>query len=130
MKAILAAALVLSSVCAHAQTARARLDAFARDLHAVSASFVQQVAPAKGSPGKTSRGTLGLKFPETVVAETVKRGQEPKSETVMSYFASTGGEERKRCGFQAMPASAHWLATASPSACMRVGFSKLTTVIR
>jgi len=46
-----------------ADSARARLDAFAKDLHSVSAAFEQQVAGANGGAGKTSRGTLALKAP-------------------------------------------------------------------
>ena len=48
--------------------------------------------PSTGSATST-RGTLGLKFPPAVVTETVKRGQEPKSQTVLTYFANTGNEE-------------------------------------
>lgn len=46
-----------------ADSARARLDAFAKDLHAVSANFEQQVSDPNGGSGKSSRGTLALKAP-------------------------------------------------------------------
>jgi len=55
--------LLLVSSGAHADGARARLDAFAKDLHSVSASFEQTVVDAKGSNGKTTKGTLALKAP-------------------------------------------------------------------
>lgn len=67
------AALILLATSFSAQatdSARARLDSFARDLHAVSASFEQQVANANGGPGKTSRGTLALKAPRQFRWET------------------------------------------------------------
>ena len=70
MKALVLAILALFSVCAHAEAARARLDAFAKELHAVSASFEQQVVDAKGGKGKTSRGTLALKAPRQFRWET------------------------------------------------------------
>ncbi|HSE11868.1 MAG TPA: outer membrane lipoprotein chaperone LolA [Rudaea sp.] len=46
-----------------AETARAQLDAFARDLKAVSAHFEQQAFDPNGGAGKTSRGELALKAP-------------------------------------------------------------------
>jgi outer membrane lipoprotein carrier protein len=58
------ATLLTVSFSLHAaDTARARLDAFAKDLHSLSASFDQHVADANGGEGKTSRGTLALKAP-------------------------------------------------------------------
>jgi outer membrane lipoprotein carrier protein len=45
------------------ETARARMQAFARDLDAVTASFEQSVTGAKGTRGEPSRGTLALKAP-------------------------------------------------------------------
>ena len=66
----LALALILFPFFAHAETARARLDAFAKDLHAVSANFEQHVADTKGGQGKTSRGTLALKAPRQFRWET------------------------------------------------------------
>jgi len=46
-----------------ADTARARLDAFAKGLNSVSAAFEQQVLDAKGGKGKATKGTLALKAP-------------------------------------------------------------------
>jgi len=63
--------LVAVSLGAHsAESARAHLDAFAKDLRAVSASFEQQVVDAKGGKGKNSRGTLALKAPRQFRWET------------------------------------------------------------
>ena len=56
--------LLMVSFGAHADnSARGRLDSFAKDLRAVSASFEQQVSDPRGGQGKTSRGTLALKAP-------------------------------------------------------------------
>jgi outer membrane lipoprotein carrier protein len=59
--------LLLAVICASgvsaAETARSHLDAFAKDLKSVSATFEQQVIDAKGGKGKTTRGTLALKAP-------------------------------------------------------------------
>jgi outer membrane lipoprotein carrier protein len=54
--------LVSASVCA-ADSARSKLDAFAKNLHSVSADFQQQVLDPNGGAGKTSRGTLALQAP-------------------------------------------------------------------
>jgi zinc protease len=68
----------------------------------VGAFKVDEIAPmlaayigALPSTGQATakRGTLGLKFPTSVVTETVTRGQEPKSQTALSFFADTGNEE-------------------------------------
>lgn len=70
-KFIVALLMLLASLGANAaDSARAHLDAFAKDLHAVSASFEQHVADARGGPGKTSRGTLALKAPRQFRWET------------------------------------------------------------
>jgi len=64
MKIVLAALIGIVSCCAAgAETARARLDAFARDLHSVSATFEQRVVDAKGGNGKETRGSLSLRAP-------------------------------------------------------------------
>jgi zinc protease len=39
------------------------------------------------------RGSLNMQFPPAVVRETVRRGQEPRSQTTISFFANTGLEE-------------------------------------
>lgn len=63
--------LLLISLCTSgADTARSRLDAFAKDLRAVSGAFEQQVIDAKGGKGKTSRGSLALKAPRQFRWET------------------------------------------------------------
>lgn len=65
------ASLLLVSFSAHAgETARARLDAFASGLHAVSADFVQHVTDANGGAGKTTRGTLALQAPRQLRWDT------------------------------------------------------------
>ncbi len=68
---ILLLAGVISASASAAETARARLDAFARDLHAVSAHFEQQTFDPKGGAGKTSRGELALKAPRQFRWDTV-----------------------------------------------------------
>ena len=70
MKAFALAILSLVPFCVHAETARGHLDAFAKDLRSVSASFDQQVVDAKGGKGKTSRGTMALKAPRQFRWET------------------------------------------------------------
>src|SRR5689334_18285165 len=56
--------LVLLCHCAvAAEGARAKLDAFAKDLKSVSADFDQRVADANGGAGRSSHGTLALKAP-------------------------------------------------------------------
>ena len=52
-----------SSAAVAADTARERMQAFARDLDAVTATFEQSVTGAKGARGEPSRGTLALKAP-------------------------------------------------------------------
>ena len=48
--------------------------------------------PSQGAPASTIRET-GLRFPEGVRKEVVRKGQEPKAQTVMSFFADTGLDE-------------------------------------
>lgn len=59
-----AAALALAGV-AHAATdsARARLNAFATDLHSLTGTFSQTLTDPNGRVGKTSTGTLALEAP-------------------------------------------------------------------
>ena len=59
---LLLLSLLIAPVCLAADTARARLDAFARGLDSISGEFEQQVREPKGK-GKTSHGTLALKAP-------------------------------------------------------------------
>ena len=48
--------------------------------------------PSKGS-ATTRIGDLTLQFPPDVRRETVKKGKEPRSQTVLSFFADTGLDE-------------------------------------
>ena len=52
-----------STPASSAEVARQRLDAFAKDLRALSGSFEQHVAGVRGGKGKTTQGTLALKAP-------------------------------------------------------------------
>jgi outer membrane lipoprotein carrier protein len=66
--------LLFAALCASAsaaESARARLDAFAKDLRSVSAHFEQQAFDPKGGAGKTSRGELALKAPRQFRWDTV-----------------------------------------------------------
>jgi len=64
MRLITLLCLLLVSVFASAaETARARLDAFAHGINAISADFEQQVSDPNGGAGKSSHGTLALKAP-------------------------------------------------------------------
>jgi len=63
MRLLVCALLVLTFPCVHAaETARTKLDAFAKGISAISADFEQQVHDPNGG-GKDSRGTLALKAP-------------------------------------------------------------------
>lgn len=42
---------------------------------------------------KSTEGTLAVRFPEGIVTEEVRKGREPASQTVMSFFADTGLDE-------------------------------------
>jgi outer membrane lipoprotein carrier protein len=54
---------LLLSAGAHADTARARLDAFAKGLAGLSGTFSQQQFDPNGDPGKKTQGTLALEAP-------------------------------------------------------------------
>jgi len=70
MKTLFFAALVLLAPSAFAaDTARARLDAFATGVKSISASFEQQIFANK-SKGKVTQGTLALKAPRMFRWET------------------------------------------------------------
>ncbi|MGN6235030.1 outer membrane lipoprotein chaperone LolA [Dyella sp.] len=58
---------------AHAATgpARARLDAFAHDLHSLTGHFTQTLTDANGKAGKGSAGTLALQAPRQFRWETL-----------------------------------------------------------
>lgn len=71
MKTLAATILAFVALCANAADgARARLDAFAKDLHSVSANFDQQVVDARGGKGKTTKGALALRAPRQFRWET------------------------------------------------------------
>ena len=57
-------------------TARSRLDAFSKDLRAVSAHFEQQAFNPNGGAGKTSSGDLALKAPRQFRWDTTKPYQQ------------------------------------------------------
>jgi len=66
--------LFFAALCAPAlaaESARTRLDTFAKDLRSVSAHFEQQAFDPKGGAGKTSRGELALKAPRQFRWDTV-----------------------------------------------------------
>lgn len=62
--------LAVSTNAAATDSARARLDAFAKDLKAVSGSFEQHVLDPNGRADKTSRGSMALKAPRQFRWET------------------------------------------------------------
>ena len=71
MRAFFFAPLLLLCVAAHgADTARARMEAFSKNLHSVSASFNQSVTDANGHRGDESRGTFALEAPRQFRWET------------------------------------------------------------
>ncbi|MGN6519200.1 MAG: outer membrane lipoprotein chaperone LolA [Dokdonella sp.] len=65
------AALTLATHAGAADSARARMEAFSRDLHAVSGRFSQSVTDANGHRGDESRGTLALEAPRQFRWETI-----------------------------------------------------------
>lgn len=67
------AALVLLALPAHAaDSARARLDAFAKGLSAVSAHFAQTVYDVNGQPADSTEGSLALSAPRQFRWETTR----------------------------------------------------------
>lgn len=68
----LAAGFILLCVAASASadTARARMEAFSKGLHAVTGRFAQDVTDANGHRGDESRGTLALQAPRQFRWET------------------------------------------------------------
>ncbi len=71
IRCFIAALLFTSSVAAAADDARARMQAFARDLHSLSGEFEQSITGAKGSRGEPSKGTLALKAPRQFRWQTI-----------------------------------------------------------
>ena len=67
-----AAILLTVAGAAHAaDSARARLDAFARDLHSLTGHFSQTLTDPNGHDGKSSSGTLALEAPRQFRWETL-----------------------------------------------------------
>jgi zinc protease len=56
--------------------------------------------PSTGS-SDARKGDMRLEFPQSVVRETVTKGQEPRSQTVITFFADTGLEELETHRLQA-----------------------------
>jgi zinc protease len=56
--------------------------------------------PSKGA-ADARNGDMRLEFPRAVVRETVAKGQEPRSQTVITFFADTGLEELETHRLQA-----------------------------
>ena len=56
--------------------------------------------PSRGSPD-SRQGEMHLDFPKSVIRETVTKGQEPRSQTVITFFADTGLEEMETHRLQA-----------------------------
>jgi zinc protease len=56
--------------------------------------------PSTGAPDATN-GEMRLEFPQSVVRETVTKGQEPRSQTVITFFADTQLEELETHRLQA-----------------------------
>jgi len=62
--------VAVSTAASAADSARSRLDAFAKGLESICASFEQHLLDPKGGVGKTSSGTLALKAPRQFRWET------------------------------------------------------------
>ncbi len=73
---LLALCLLCVSTGASAETARARLDAFAKGLQSVSADFAQSVFDPNGQPGKKTSGTLAVQAPRQLRWEVDKPYQQ------------------------------------------------------
>jgi len=64
MRLFVAVSLLLVATVANAvDSARARLDAFAKGISVIAADFTQQMHDTNGGPGKTSHGSLALQAP-------------------------------------------------------------------
>lgn len=75
-----AIALSVSSLAMAAGPARARLDAFAGDLHSLTGKFTQTLKDANGNSGKASNGTLALQAPRQFRWETLA----PSKQTIVA----------------------------------------------
>jgi zinc protease len=65
--------------------------------------LIEQYLGSLPSTGKADarNGDFRLEFPRTIVRETVIKGQEPRSQTVITFFADTGLEELETHRLQA-----------------------------
>ena len=63
LRVILALACFIPAMASAADSARAELEAFSRNIQIISAHFEQSVIGAKGNRGEVSSGTLALKAP-------------------------------------------------------------------
>lgn len=72
---VLASVMAASSVHA-ADSARARMEAFSKDLKSVTADFAQSVTSANGNAGDKSSGTLALQAPRQFRWEAIKPYQQ------------------------------------------------------
>ena len=70
------AALMMSTVSHAADSARARMEAFSKGMHSVTATFSQSVTDANGHRGDESSGTLALEAPRQFRWETTKPYQQ------------------------------------------------------
>jgi zinc protease len=71
-------------------------------VEAITPLVERYVASLPGAPPPS--GTVrqvGLTFPAGVVAERVEKGKEPRSQTVMAFFADPGGDETERLRLRA-----------------------------
>ncbi|WP_046971739.1 outer membrane lipoprotein chaperone LolA [Dyella japonica] len=75
-----AVALSISSLAMAAGAARAKLDAFAGDLHSLTGKFSQTLKDANGNSGKASNGTLALQAPRQFRWETLA----PSKQTIVA----------------------------------------------
>ncbi len=70
MRVLFLLLLAIAGAAHAAETARARLDAFARDLRALRGDFTQDVHDPNGGTARTSRGTVALEAPRRFRWET------------------------------------------------------------
>ena len=80
-----------------------RSSSSARSLSTPSTPLLEQYLgslPSRGSPD-ARKGEMHLEFPKSVVRETVTKGQEPRSQTVITFFADTGLDEMETHRLQA-----------------------------
>ena len=63
LRVILALACFIPAMAIAADSARAQLEAFSRNIQTISGKFEQSITGANGNQGEVSRGTLALKAP-------------------------------------------------------------------